>query len=62
VIPSSVSLRLMFSYDETMLAANLSRSKVIAAVDQRPVRKKHQKPQASRWVRFSTPRDMDHRH
>jgi hypothetical protein len=35
VILSSVSLRLMFNYDETTLAANLSRGKVIVALDKR---------------------------
>jgi hypothetical protein len=34
----------MFNYDETMFAANLSRSKVIVALDQGVFRKKHEKP------------------
>jgi hypothetical protein len=43
-ILSQVNARLMFNYDETMPAANLSRDKVIVAPDQRVFRKKHKKP------------------
>jgi hypothetical protein len=43
-ILSSVNPPLMFNDDETMLAANLSPGKVIAALDQRVFRKKHKKP------------------
>jgi hypothetical protein len=44
VILSSVDRRLNFNYDETMHAANLSRGKVIVALDQSMFRKKHKKP------------------
>jgi hypothetical protein len=43
-ILSSVNPRLMFNYDKTMLAANLSRGKVGFALDQRVFRQKHEKP------------------
>jgi hypothetical protein len=43
-ILSSVNPRLIFNFDETMLAAYLSRSQVIVALDERVCRKKHKKP------------------
>jgi hypothetical protein len=43
VIPWSTNPHLLFNYDETMFAANLGRSEVIVAVDQRVFRKTHKK-------------------
>ena len=43
-ILTSVNPRLRFNYDETMLAASLSRSKVVVVLDQRVFRRKHKKP------------------
>lgn len=41
---TSVNPRLLFNYDETMMAVSLRRSKVIVVLDQRVFRRKHKKP------------------
>jgi len=41
---TSVNPRLLFNYDETMLAAHFRRNKVIVQLDQRVFRKKNKKP------------------